>query len=81
MATYGNQTGLNLLDTFSDCKEMMKRLEAKEATSKARIATLKAEVGLKIQVKDLTLSSEGYRSIRNRFIEVYCRDVMKNITK
>ena len=89
MATYGNQTGLNLLDTFSDCKEMMKRLEAKEATSEARkatsearIATLGAEVdGLKIQVKDLTLSSEEYRSIRNRFIEVYRRDVMKNITK
>jgi hypothetical protein len=77
MATYGNQTGLNLLDTFSDCKEMMKRLE----TFEARTTTLKAEINsLKIQVKDLTLS-EGYRSIRNRFIKVYRRDVLKNITK
>jgi hypothetical protein len=67
----------------------MKRLEAKVTTSEAKvttseakIATLETEVdGLKIQVKDLTLSSEGYRSIRNRFIEVYRRDVIKNITK
>jgi hypothetical protein len=89
MATYGNQTGLNLLDTFSDCKEMMKRSEAGIVTLTTEVAGLKSEVaglklegaGLKIQVRDLTLSSGGYRSIRNRFIEVYRRDVMRNITK
>ena len=82
MATYRNQTGLNLLDTFRDCKEMIKRFEAGIATLKAEVAGLNAEVaGLKIQVKDLTLSSGGYRSIRNRFFEVYRRDVIRNIKK
>jgi chromosome segregation ATPase len=35
---------------------------------------------LEHHVKDLKLASEGYRKIRNRFINVYCRDVLGYVT-
>jgi hypothetical protein len=77
-STYGNQSGRDLLEDLHDMKERMKRLEdklTKETTS------LKNDiVGLQHHVKDLRLASEGYRRIRNRFINVYRRDVLGHVT-
>ena len=68
-------------------KEMMKRLQAE-------VGGLRNEVGLKNEntdfqrhitdlqhhVRDLRLASDGYRRIRNRFINVYRRDVLGHAT-
>ena len=64
----------------------MKRLEdklTKETTSlKSQIAVHQNQIaGLQRQVKGLTLASEGYRKIRNRFIDVYRRDVLDDVTR
>jgi hypothetical protein len=32
-------------------------------------------------VKDLTLTSEGYQKIRDRFLEVYRRDILDNVDR
>ena len=73
-STYGNQSGRELLEDRHDMKEMMKRLEAE-------VGGLRNEVGgLRNEVKDLKLASEGYRRIRNRFINVYRRDVLGHVT-
>jgi hypothetical protein len=73
-------------------KERMKRLEdklTKETTSRQNeIAGLQNEIAglqhhvtdLQHHVKDLKLASEGYRRIRNRFINVYRRDVLGHVT-
>ena len=73
-------------------KERMKRLEdklTKETTSRQNeIAGLQNEIAglqhhvtdLQHHVKDLKLASEGYRRIRNRFINVYRRDVLGQVT-
>jgi hypothetical protein len=84
-STYGNQSGRELLEERHDMKERMKRLEdklTKETTSRQNEnADLQHEnADLQHHVKDLKLASEGYRRIRNRFINVYCRDVLGHVT-
>jgi hypothetical protein len=84
-STYGNQSGRELLEERHDMKERMKRLEdklTKETTSRQNeIAGLQHHVtDLQHHVKDLKLASEGYRRIRNRFINVYRRDVLGHVT-
>ena len=91
-STYGNQSGRELLEERHDIKERMKRLEdelTKETTScQNEIAGLQNEIAglqhhvtdLQHHVKDLKLASEGYRRIRNRFINVYRRDVLGHVT-
>jgi hypothetical protein len=77
-STYGNQSGRELLEDRHDMKERMKRLEdklTKETTSLQNKIT-----NLEHHVKDLQLASEGYRRIRNRFINVYRRDVLGHAT-
>ena len=47
-----------------------------------KVGGLQNEVGgLRNEVKDLRLASEGYRRIRNRFINVYRRDVLGYVTR
>ena len=65
-------------------KERVKRLEdklTKETTSRQNeVADLQHQVtDLQYHVKDLKLASEGYRRIRNRFINVYRRDVLRDV--
>jgi predicted nuclease with TOPRIM domain len=91
-STYGNQSGRELLEERHDIKERMKRLEdelTKETTScQNEIAGLQNEIAglqhhvtdLQHHVKDLKLASEGYRRIRNRFINVYRRDILGHVT-
>jgi hypothetical protein len=66
-------------------KERMKRLEDKlkrleDKLTKETTSRQNENADLQHQVKDLKLASEGYRRIRNRFINVYCRDVLGHVT-
>jgi archaellum component FlaC len=87
-STYGNQSGRELLEDRHDMKERMKRLEDKLTGLQNEVTGLKNKVGglenknadLEHHVKDLKLASEGYRRIRNRFINVYRRDVLGYVT-
>src|SRR2546421_5211899 len=73
--TYGNLAGRELLEERQDLKERMKRLEDGQVDSKSQIADLQH------RVKVLTLSSEGYRKIRHRFLEVYRRDILDDVDR
>jgi len=66
--TYGNQAGRELLEDQQDLRERIKRLEDKQTRTNAEIAELKKSF------KVLALASEGYRKIRNRFLETYRRE-------
>jgi prophage DNA circulation protein len=87
-STYGNQLGRELLEDRNDLREMMKRLENKVTGLQNEVGGLQNEVGglqnkvggLQNEVKDLKLASEGYRKIRNRFINVYRRNVLGHAT-
>jgi hypothetical protein len=52
----------------------MKRLEDKLTGLQHHVTDLQHHV------KDLKLASEGYRRIRNRFLNVYRRDVLGHVT-
>jgi TolA-binding protein len=94
-STYGNQWGRELLEERHDMKERMKRLEDKVTSLQHNVTDLQHNVtdlqrqntcrqnenaDLQRHVKDLKLASEGYRKIRNRFINVYRRDVLGHMT-
>lgn len=89
MITYGNQAGRSLLEERHEMKEMMKRLEAKMANNETQMANNQTQMAnnetqiadLQSRVKALTQSSEGYRKIRNRFLDIYRRDVLGDIGK
>jgi len=78
--TYGNPSGLELLEDKHDLKERVKRLEDKQAKSEREIAnhkTHKTQISyLQDRVKALSQAFEGYRKFRHRFIDVYRRDVL-----
>jgi hypothetical protein len=69
----GNPSGQGLLEERIDLKERMKRLEDEIICHRYQIT------GLQQSIKTLALSSEGYRRIRNRFIDVYCRDIRNDL--
>ena len=73
-STYGNQSGRELLEDRHDMKERMKRLEDKPTGLQNENADFRHRIG------NLELASEGYRKIRNRFINVYRRDVLGYVT-
>lgn len=87
-STYGNQSGRELLEERHDLKERTKRLEDKVTSLQSEMGGLRSEIGglqhhvtdLQYHVKDLKLASEGYRKIRNRFINVYRRDILGDVT-
>ena len=59
-------------------KERMKRLEDKLKRLEDKLT--KETTSRQNDIKDLRLASEGYRRIRNRFINVYRRDVLGHVT-
>jgi hypothetical protein len=77
-STYGNQSGRELLEDRHDMKERMKRLEDKLKRLEDKLT--KETTSRQNDIKDLRLASEGYRRIRNRFINVYRRDVLGHVT-
>ena len=80
--TYGNPLGRELLEDRHDMKEMMKRLEGKVNKMEEEIANSKAQItDLQHRVKVLTVASEGYRNIRHRFLDVYRRDILRDLDK
>jgi DNA repair exonuclease SbcCD ATPase subunit len=79
--TYRNQSGRELLEDRHDMKERMKRLEDKLTGLQNEVGSLKNEnADFRHHITNLKLASEGYRRIRNRFINVYCRDVLGHVT-
>jgi hypothetical protein len=77
ITTYGNPAGRTLLEERHDMKELMKRLDTQQMKMETQITDLQHRVGdLQHRVKILTQSSEGYRKIRRRFLEVYRRDIL-----
>ena len=87
--TYRNQAGRGLLEDGHDMKERIKRLEDRMANIDAQIADHQAQIAdhhaqianLQDRVKTLTTDAEGYHGIRHRFIDVYRRDVLRNVTE
>jgi len=82
--TYGNPMGRQLLEDRNDLRMAVRRLE--DSVMRMRVEArddkteMQAEISeLQRQVRDLTLSSVGYRKIRHRFLDVYRRDVMQDI--
>jgi hypothetical protein len=93
MITYGNPAGRGLLEERHEMKEKMKKLEdglqitrTEVQTTKTELQTTKTELqdqitSLQNHIRDLTLSSEGYQKIRDRFLDVYRRDILENIDR
>jgi hypothetical protein len=79
---YGNPRGLDVLSERHDLKRRLASLEDWEAELKAEIAESKTRIAsLEDHVNDqqhkintLSLASEGYRKIRNRFLDVCYRN-------
>jgi hypothetical protein len=82
ITTYGNLAGRTLLEERHDMKEMMKRLDAGQKEMKAQQKEMKTEItDLQHRVKILIQTSEGYRKIRRRFLEVYRRDILGEVNR
>ena len=91
--TYGNPKGRGILEDLHDLKEMMKRLEGRitsqqtqitsQITSQqTQITSQQTEISdLQYRVKALSLCSEEYRKIRNRFLEYYRQDILDDTDK
>ncbi|KAK2797537.1 hypothetical protein FQN51_008436 [Onygenales sp. PD_10] len=79
---YGNETGLQLLTELDTNKSDIERLkEQVEAVTKEgkdtknEVGNLKDEISdLRETLSELSIQSEGYRQIRNRFLEIFKRD-------
>ena len=56
-----------------DYRAQIVSLQVENADNQAEIADLQ------YRVKSLTKDAKGYRTIRHRFIDFYCRDVLKNV--
>jgi hypothetical protein len=86
--TYGNELGRELLEDRHNMKEIMKRLDAEQKEMKTQQKEMKTQIAdlqhqnadLQRHVEDLKLASEGYRKIRNRFINVYRQDVLRDVS-
>lgn len=80
--TYGNQAGLRLLEDKHEIMERMKRLEDQVANNKDQIADHQGQIAyFHDRIRTLTTDAEGYYSIRHRFIDVYRRDVLHDVTE
>ena len=87
--TYGNQAGLRLLEDKHEIMERVKRLEDQVANNKDQIADHQDQIAdhqgqiayLHDRIRTLTTDAEGYYSIRHRFIDVYRRDVLHDVTE
>ena len=80
--TYGNQAGLRLLGDKHEIMERMKRLEDQVANNKDQIADHQGQIAyFHDRIRTLTTDAEGYYSIRHRFIDVYRRDVLHDVTE
>ncbi len=73
---YGNTRGHGLLEEIEEMKKDIAILMARDKKKADQIGEHQKEiVSLKKRVKLLSQSSEGYLSIRRRFLDVYKRDV------
>ena len=60
----------------------IKWLEDRMANQDIQMADHQAEIAILLdRVNILTTDAEGYHGIRHRFIDVYCRDVLRDADK
>ena len=82
ITTYGNPKGLSLLESLYDNLERTKRLESEISQLKLRDDSQQAEINShqaqinsqQARINTLEEASQGFRDIRNRFLETYKRD-------
>jgi hypothetical protein len=80
--TYGNLAGRTLLEERYEMKEMMKEMRTKQKEMMTEWKEMKTQItDLRHRVKTLTQTSEGYRKIRHRFLQVYRRDILMEIDR
>jgi hypothetical protein len=77
---YGNEAGRGLLRDVHEMKEMMKRMQLQLVEHQAQFDRHQAQINrLQHRVDILTPDAERYYSIRHRFIDVYRRDVLRDV--
>jgi hypothetical protein len=77
----GNRRGLSLAGRLAVLENTVVELKTKSAEQDATIAAQDARnASLEGQVAGLTASVDAYKSVRNRFISTYKRDVLQNDT-
>jgi hypothetical protein len=81
--TYRNLAGRGLLEERHEMRERMRELEDNMQNTRTELQTMETKLQTQItslehHVTDLTLSSEGYRKLRDRFLNVYRRDMLEN---
>ena len=75
ITTYGNPKGLSLLESLYDNLERTKRLESEISQLKLRDDSQQAQLdSQQARINTLEEASQGFRNIRNRFLETYKRD-------
>jgi hypothetical protein len=73
---YGNRLGLELLQETDRSNSRFESLEAALAAHQAE--TARKITALENEVRVLKLASDGYAKIRQRFLDVYRRDILKD---
>jgi len=77
---YDNHLGLAVLSDIHDQRQRLASLEDWKAESKTKIASLEDRLNdQRRDIDTLKKASEGYRKIRNRFLDVYRREVLHNL--
>jgi hypothetical protein len=84
---YGNEAGQGLLGDVHDMKEMMKRMQSQLQNQSLQFVDYQAQINRhqaqidrhQAQIDILTPDAERYYSIRHRFIDVYRRDVLRDV--
>ena len=76
---YGNSLGHQVLAEREEFRADLQATKTKIANLETAIATLETEVGiLKSQNKELILACDGYMLIRERFLDIFRRDILKS---
>ncbi|OCK89838.1 uncharacterized protein K441DRAFT_680863 [Cenococcum geophilum 1.58] len=86
---YGNEAGRGLLGDVHEMKEMMKRMQSQLQTQSLQFVEHQAQFDhhlalinrLQHRVDILTPDAERYYSIRHRFIDVYRRDILRDVDR
>jgi hypothetical protein len=77
---YGNPLGLELIAEKDRVNSRLDALKAETISHRAGIAALEEKVAQhQTRIQHLTAASKGYFKIRQRFLDVFRRDVLKDL--
>ena len=84
---YGNEEGRGLLGHVHEMKDMMKRMQSQLQNHTLQFVDYQAQIDRhqaqidrqQAQIDILTTDAERYYSIRHRFIDVYRRDILRDV--